>query len=145
MYKDVSLSFVIQEFYLGENVTEENRNYCTKSLPSCCNGRRLLILAHTNCKRHHDSIGLPIDFNCRSQKMTSTWEAMQSRDTLMHSEIINTSSSPNNSPFSIRLLDLSESLIPFSGLNILLNYVLVSGIDNAILPYDCFLSHIPST
>jgi hypothetical protein len=28
--------------------------------------------------------------------MTSTWEAMQSRDTLMHSEIINTGSSPGN-------------------------------------------------
>lgn len=47
--------------------------------------------------------------------------------------------------FSIGLLNLTESSIPILGIVVLLKQVLVSAIDNPILPNDRSLSHVPST
>lgn len=47
--------------------------------------------------------------------------------------------------YSIRLLDLSKSSIPFTGLVVLLDKILVSTIYDLILSYNCFLSHVSGT
>lgn len=95
MYMYVNLSFVIQEFYLGKNVTEENCNYCSELLPTCCNARRLSILAHRIATM--TALGFQLTSGVRSgKKMTSTGRLCKAETLIMHSEMINTNSRPGN-------------------------------------------------